>query len=128
MNIGPYEIISPLGHGGMGVVYKARDPRNGQSALLTVEEKINSTWRWRNLYHEGYKYAAEGSVAASGAATLSTLTKVPGKMEVQSRRASGVQFVNGYHAKRTHGSVLAGTDGTLLKPEAYAQRVDFDGP
>ena len=34
--LGPYEILAPIGAGGMGEVYRARDPRLGRDIAIKV--------------------------------------------------------------------------------------------
>lgn len=34
--LGPYEIVAPLGAGGMGEIYRTRDPRLGREVAIKV--------------------------------------------------------------------------------------------
>jgi serine/threonine protein kinase len=36
--LGPYEIIAPIGAGGMGEVYRAHDPRLGRDVAINEEQ------------------------------------------------------------------------------------------
>ncbi len=60
--LGPYEILSPLGAGGMGEVYRARDPRIGRDVAIKViaSEEAPESARVRRFADEA---RAAGSIS-----------------------------------------------------------------
>src|SRR5579862_7060265 len=58
--LGPYEIVSPLGAGGMGEVYRARDTRLGRDVAIKVlpPSLVNDADRLRRFEQEARTIAA----------------------------------------------------------------------
>jgi serine/threonine protein kinase len=42
MNIGPYQVLGQVGRGGMGVVFKALDPRSGETVAIKMLNGIGA--------------------------------------------------------------------------------------
>jgi len=67
--LGPYEIVSVLGSGGMGEVYRARDPRLGRAVAIKVLPEATSADAGRRLRFEQEARAA-GSLAHPNVLTV----------------------------------------------------------
>src|SRR5262245_3021592 len=51
--LGPYEILGPLGAGGMGEVYRARDPRIGRDvAIKVLPREVASNQEWLRRFEQ----------------------------------------------------------------------------
>ena len=44
--LGPYEIVGQIGAGGMGEVYRAKDPRLNRDVTRTSSAPLRGPWKW----------------------------------------------------------------------------------
>jgi serine/threonine protein kinase len=64
--LGPYEIVAPIGAGGMGEVYRARDPRLGRDVAIKVlpESVASDPTRLQRFEHEAVAALSHPNVLA----------------------------------------------------------------
>ncbi len=75
--LGPYEILAPLGAGGMGEVYRARDGRVDRAvALKVLPEEFFESEEKRARFEREAKLLA--SLNHPGIATLYSFEEIPG--------------------------------------------------
>src|SRR5262245_1223599 len=87
--LGPYEILAPLGAGGMGEVYKARDPRLNRTVAIKVlpAERLADEWRKQRFIQEAQAASALNhpniitihDIAADSGRDYLVMEYVPGK-------------------------------------------------
>src|SRR5438552_1079353 len=59
VRLGPYEIIQPIGAGGMGEVYRARDPRLGRDvAIKIMSSELARDPEWLRRFEQEARAAA----------------------------------------------------------------------
>ena len=66
IHLGPYEILAPLGAGGMGEVYRARDPRLGREVAVKVlpETVVADPERLHRFEREAKAVGAHAAILA----------------------------------------------------------------
>jgi serine/threonine protein kinase len=105
MRFGPYEILSSLGKGGMGEVYRARDRRLGREVALKVLPRELSAEPQRLKYFEQEARSASAlnhpniitiyEIGQADGTQYTAMELVEGKTRIQRRAAVGTVRVLG---------------------------------
>src|SRR5450830_1538910 len=110
--LGPYEILAPLGAGGMGEVYRAKDPRLGRDVAIKVLPASFSSDpdRLRRFEHEAQ---------AAGALNHPNITAIYSFEEISGRHLLVQELLEG----ETLRSALAGGKLSQRKAIDYALQI-----
>jgi len=110
--LGPYQVVSPLGAGGMGEVYRARDARLGRDVALKVlpDSLAQDEDRLRRFEHEA---RAAGTLNHPGLLTIFDVGTYDGSPYIVSELLEGT----------TLRSVLEGEELPLRKALDYAVQI-----
>jgi eukaryotic-like serine/threonine-protein kinase len=92
--LGPYEIVSPLGAGGMGEVWRAKDTRLGRVVAIKVlpEEFFEDEERRHRFEREARTLA---SLSHPGIAAIHSFEEVPGSVPSSTRHLLVMELVEG---------------------------------
>ena len=92
--LGPYEVLSPLGAGGMGEVYRARDPRLGRDVAVKVlpEEFFEGEERRQRFEREAKMLAA---LNHPGIAAIYSFEEIPGAPGAPVRHVLVMELIEG---------------------------------
>ena len=92
--LGPYEVVSPLGAGGMGEVYRARDPRLARDVAIKVlpEEFFEGEERRQRFEREARLLAA---LNHPGIAAIYSFEEIPSSSSSSSRHLLVMELVEG---------------------------------
>ena len=132
-NLGPYEIVSVLGAGGMGEVYCARDPRLGRDVAIKVlpAEFASDPDRSRRFEHEARAVAVldhPNILAIHDVGSACVSLRGAGGSEAISAPASGLpRPLRGLAVTEGAGQVVHYLVTELLEGEALRERLEGEG-
>src|SRR5664280_1745771 len=120
--LGPYEILSPLGAGGMGEVYRAKDARvDRMVALKVLPEKFFEDSERRGRFEREAKLLA--SLNHPGIAVLYSFEEIPGSSLSPASRSTLHILVMELLEGETLRSALAGAKVSTKKALEWARQM-----
>ncbi len=147
--LGPYEIVAPIGKGGMGTVYLARDTRIGKLLALKIlppkkarkeermltrfrrELEINQkvahphiAWTYQGGEIQGVFYIAMEYIPGT---TLSKLVAAQGPLSVSQAARLGVEVALGLHYAHSQGVIHRDLkpSNIMVTPNGHAKILDL---
>ncbi|KAB2882594.1 MAG: protein kinase [Kofleriaceae bacterium] len=113
--IGGYEILAPLGRGGMGVVYRARDPATGEGVAV-------KTVLWAG---EGALAAIRREILALSAIRHPGVVKVLAEGVRDGRPWYAMELIEGQSLRQRLAGMWQPTSGAHTTMDARASSIDF---